>query len=161
MTAAHLSRFVPLVLGACALIGLSGCGNPAPADVSGTIKLRGQPPKYTGIQVVFAHPNGVLVAAPVAEDGTYKAEGVPPGEVQVSFVYITPEAAKQGAEMKAGAGGRLKKPGDTGAVKVKVPGTPGPATSPIPDHLRDGSTSKLTLKVESGKPNTFDYDITP
>ncbi len=159
----HSSRLAPLVLGAGLLVGLTGCGSSAPSDVSGTIKLRGQPPKFTGIQVVFVHPNGTMVSAPVGADGTYTAEGVPPGEVKVAFAYFTPDSVQQGAEFKAG-GPRLKKPGDKGAAeapKPKAVGTPGPATNPIPAPLRDGSTSGLTFKVESGKPNTFDHDITP
>jgi hypothetical protein len=169
-----------MLIGACALVDLTGCGGPVKTDVSGTIRVYGQPPKHTGIQVIFVHPDGALVAAPVAEDGTYKAEGVPSGEVRVCFAYITPEAAQRGAEYKAGGGGRLKKPGDGEAPKVKAPGTPGPSvggagrvapqvkapgtpepsTNPIPLALRDTSTSGLTFKVETGKANTFDYDIT-
>ena len=157
MSSFRPSWFVPLVV----LLGaLAGCGGSAEkTDVTGTIKLKGQAPKFTGLQVIFLHPDGTQVAASVNEDGTYRAEGVPGGEVKVCFAYITPEAAQMGAEFKAGAP-RLKKPGDKPeAPKVKAPGTPGPATSPIPQNLRDHTTSGLTLKVESGKSNTFDYDI--
>jgi hypothetical protein len=159
MSTVRLVRFAAFLLGACVLSGSTGCGSPVKTDVSGTVKLNGRPPKYTGIQVVFQHPDGTLVTAPVAEDGTYKAEGVPSGEVKVCFAYITPEAAQQGAEAKAG-GTRLKKPGgEKDAPKPKAPGTPGPSISPIPEPLRDVSTSNLTFKVEAGKANTFDYDI--
>lgn len=159
-------RFVPPLVGVCLLVGLSGCGGGAgaTADVSGTIKLRGQPPKFVGLQVVFVHPDGTQVAAPVNEDGTYTAAGVPSGEVKVCFAYISPEAAQQGAEFKASGGGRLKKPeGEKKSDQpvAKVPGTKGPAVSPIPEPLSDTSTSRLTFKVESGKSNTFDYDIKP
>jgi hypothetical protein len=155
----HSLRFVLLAFGLCVLVGSSGCGSSVPTDVSGTIKLRGQAPNFTGIQVVFMRPDGNQVAAPVSENGSYKASGVPSGEVKVCFAYITPEAAQAGAEFKASGGGRLKKPGDSEAPKVKAPGTPGPATNPIPMNLRDTSTSNLTFKVEAGKPNTFDFDI--
>lgn len=157
MTSLRSFRFVPL---AVLLAALAGCGgSSAKTDVTGTIKLKGQPPKFTGLQVIFLHPDGTQVAAPVNEDGTYKAEGVPSGEVRVCFAYITPDAAQMGAEFKAGAP-RMKKPGEKpDAPKPKAPGTPGPATSPIPQKLRDHTTSGLTLKVESGKSNTFDYDI--
>lgn len=160
MSHLRLSRTACSLVGLGLFVVLSGCGEPARTDVSGTIKLHGQPPKFTGIEVMFIHPNGMQVSAPVHEDGTYKAEGVPSGEVMVCFAYITPEAAQQGAEFKAGQGGRLKKPSDKPETpKLKAPGTPGPATSPIPVPLRDTSTSKLTFKVEAGKPNVFDYDI--
>jgi hypothetical protein len=154
------SRFVPILIGACALVGLTGCGGSVKTDVSGTIKRYGQPPKFTGIQVIFVHPDGALVSAPVAEDGTYRAEGIPAGEVKVCFAYITPEVARQGAEHKAAGGGRLKKPGDVEVPKVKALGTSGPSTNPLPLALRDTSTSGLTFRVEAGKSNTFDYDIT-
>jgi hypothetical protein len=148
-------------LGLGALIGPTGCGGTGKTDVSGTIKVRGQPPKVTGIQVMFVHPDGTMVSAPVAEDGAYRAEGVPPGEVKVCFAFSSQETAQMGAPVKAGAGGHLKKPGMSGdeQVAVKTPGTPAPKTNPIPAPLRDTSTSKLTVTVEAGKPNTFDYDI--
>ena len=81
MSAPRSVRLVPLVL----LVALAGCGGgAAKGDVSGTIKLRGQAPKFTGLQVIFLSPDGTQVAAPVGEDGTYRAE-VPSGEVKVCF----------------------------------------------------------------------------
>jgi hypothetical protein len=159
MSHVRLARSLPGLAALALALGASGCGEGAKTEVGGTIKLNGQPPKFTGLEVVFVHPNGTQVAAPVREDGTYKAEGVPAGEVMVCFAYITPDAAQQGAEFKASGGRKLTKPGEAEAPKPKPRGTPGPKTSPIPEPLRDTSTSKLTLKVEAGKPNTFDYDI--
>jgi hypothetical protein len=156
------ARQLRLLAALCFAVGAAGCGEGGRADVAGTIKLHGQPPKFTGIEVMFTHPNGAQVSAPVHEDGTYKAEGVPAGEVMVCFVYITPEAAQMGAEAQAGGGGRkLGKPGDAekAASKVKARGTPGPKNNPIPRELREASTSKLTVNVQAGKTSTFDYDI--
>src|SRR5689334_14598635 len=109
MTPTRFTRPLVGFLGLVALVGMSGCSDAPKTEVSGTIKLNGQPPNFVGIQVIFVHPNGTQVGAPVSETGTYKAEGVPAGEVMVCFAYITPDAAKQGAETKAG-GPRLKKP---------------------------------------------------
>jgi hypothetical protein len=160
MPRARLLRLLPALAALGLPVGAAGCGEGARADVTGTIKLHGQPPKFTGIEVLFVHPNGTQVSAPVHEDGTYKAEGVPPGQVGVCFVYITPEAAQMGAEAQAGGGGRkLGKPGDAPAPKVKARGSPGPKTNPVPEPLREASTSKLTVNVPSGKSTTFDYDI--
>jgi hypothetical protein len=125
--------------------------------VSGTIKLKGQPPKFTGLQIVFTGSDGTQALGPINEDGTYKAEGVPVGEAKVHFIYITPEAIEEGERIKAG-GGRLQKPGKASPAP-KSSGPKGPSASPIREDLREALTSKVTCKVEAGKPNTFDYDL--
>ncbi len=161
MTRVHLFRFIPLMLGIGLLAGLAGCGNSGgKADVTGTIKLRGQPPKFNGLEILFLGEDGVQASGAINEDGTYEAKSVPTGEVKISFAYITPDAAKEGAEFKAGGGSRLQKPGGkkVTAPQPKLTGKE-PTTSPIPQDLREAHTSKLTFKVESGKPNVFDYDI--
>ena len=140
-----------LVAGACVLAtGASGCGKgSATADVSGTIKIAGKPPKLERFQIAFmGGRENQIVTFPVALDGTYTATGVPVGEVKVGFVYIPPEAAKAGKT-------RLPVP------KGKEPPT-GPTKeviNPIPAGLREPSTSKVTFTVESGTKNTFNYDI--
>jgi hypothetical protein len=164
MSTFRLSRFIPLLLGLGALIGSAGCGGSAKTDVSGTIKLRGQAPKLTGLQIVFLHPDGSMVSASVGEDGVYRAEGVPSGELKVCFTYLTPEVVQMGVEAKTSTGGgRLKKPGadkgESSQPQVKTVAPQGPKINPIPTALRDTSTSKVMVKIESGKTNTFDYDI--
>ena len=95
MSTVHRSLLVPLLVGVCVLFGPAGCGGPEKAEVSGTISLRGQAPKFTGIQVVFQHPDGVQVGAPVAEDGTYRAAGVPSGEVKVKKLTVATDIGTQ------------------------------------------------------------------
>ena len=157
MTTVRLSRFAALFCGLCLLAALPGCGvvGPSKADVSGTIKLRGQPPKLAGLQIVFMGEDGSMVSAPINEDGTYKAQGVPTGEVKVGFSSISQEAAQQGAQVKNSP--RLRKPGDDNAPP-KLKGT-FPTVNPIREDLRDPSTSNITFKVEGGKPNEFNYDL--
>src|SRR5439155_19857312 len=84
-----------LVAGACVLAtGASGCGKgSATADVSGTIKIAGKPPKLERFQIAFmGGRENQIVTFPVALDGTYTATGVPVGEGKGGFVYIPPEA---------------------------------------------------------------------
>jgi len=158
MTTVHLTRLAPLALGLGLLAGLPGCdaGAAQKADVSGTIKLRGQPPKFTGLQIAFTGAGGATAVAHIAEDGTYKAENVPTGDVTVYFLYVTPEAVMEGERIKAG-GGRMAKPDQKGQSTARIP--KGPPISPVPTDLREARTSRLTCKVEAGKTTTFDYDI--
>jgi hypothetical protein len=161
MAQVRVSRFAVPFVGLGMLAALTGCGERGKADVTGTIKLRGQAPKFAGLQVVFLHAGGAQVAAPVNKDGSFKAEGVPAGEVKVCFAYIPPAVSQQGAEFQANRG-RKPLPSDAG-VKSKAPPvvSAAPTPNPLPQSLRDTSTSKLTLTVASGKPSVFDYDITP
>jgi len=88
-----------LVAGACVLAtGAAGCGKgSATAEVSGTIKIAGKPPKLERFQIAFmGGRENQIVTFPVALDGTYTATGVPVGEVNLGFAYIPPEAAKAG-----------------------------------------------------------------
>jgi hypothetical protein len=161
MAVVHFSRFFALVVGICALSGLTGCGSQPKAEVSGTVKLRGQPPKFHGLQIVFMGEDGYQASAAINDDGTYKAENVPSGDVKVCFAYFTPDAIKEGAEFKASGGRKMQKPEEKEKKKTPAPKLTGkePTTNPVREDLRDTSTSKLTVKVESGKPNTFDYDL--
>ncbi|MFO0970531.1 MAG: hypothetical protein U0793_33725 [Gemmataceae bacterium] len=136
-----------LFLTACILHGLSGCG-PSKTDVSGAIKLNGKAPGIKGLQISFLVEGGRIVAAPINADGTYSANDVPVGEAKVAFVYTSPDIPV--------TKGRLVKPsrGDTPPPK-------GLARNPVPEHLRDASTSKLSLQIVAGKTNEFNYDIPP
>lgn len=138
---------------------LGGCGGPPPkVDVTGTVKLKGKPPGFHGLEIVFQSADGTLTSGDIQEDGTYTAPGVPAGETQVFFSYVTPENAAEAARYKSGAG-RLKRPGQAASEPPRKPTGKEPARSPIPEDLREASTSKLTYKVEAGKPNVFDYDL--
>ena len=57
------SRFGILFVGAGLLAGLTGCGTGGKSDVSGTIKVRGQLPRFSGLQVVFLHVDCDLYSA--------------------------------------------------------------------------------------------------
>lgn len=144
------SRRLPFVAFVFTILVLSGC-SPSPVDVSGTIKIKGQAPNRQGIQIVFLAPNGQMVSAPINADGTYVASSVPVGEAKVSFVY-EPTDGNSPPKQK----GRMPPKGaPTEDVSKKKD------ANPIPDTLRDGSSSKITFKVVGGKPNQFDYDISP
>ena len=148
-----LRRLILLLMCIGATVSVAGCGN-STSEVSGTITLKGGPPNFKGLDIGFLGSNGRLVTAPIGTDGKYKAVGVPVGEVQVNFIY-TPPASASGKGKP-----RLLRPGPNGAPP---PPNPDMAQSynPIPQHLREGSTSKLSCKVVSGPNNVFNYDIQP
>ena len=82
---------------------------------------------------------------------TGRIMSVPVGEARVSFTYLSPEARQ----------GKVRGP-PLPSGKEEPPGVGKDlARHPIPEPLRDGSTSNLTFKVERGANNVFDYDVRP
>jgi len=133
-----------------AFVGASGCNKgPATGEVSGTITRAGKAPKMDRLQISFqGGPDNQIVTASIAPDGKYNATGVPVGEVKIGFVWVPAEAVKP-------AKTRLPIPSGKSAPEIE----PSKVIYPIPVHLRDPGTSKLTLIVEAGKPNSFNYDM--
>jgi hypothetical protein len=118
-------------------------------EVSGTIQIKGQPPKMKGLEILFMGADGRIVAAPIAEDGTYSTKEVRAGDVKVGFAHVS---AQQGSAEK---GRRIKPP----AGKDAEPKGPPETRNPIPIKLRDPETSELTTKLIAGQANEFKYDI--
>lgn len=140
-----------LLVAGCTLtaLGIVGC-TPPQTEVSGTIKLHGKAPNVKGLEITFWGQDGKPTSAEIEPDGKYKAEKVTVGEARVAFAYLPPElAANKGKPrmVKPGAGGEAPKP------------TLPKSKDPIPESLRDPLTSKITTRIEAGKPNVFDYDI--
>jgi hypothetical protein len=126
--------------------GIMGCGPPPTGGVSGKITIKGDSPNMKGLQISFIAPNGRIVGAPINEDGTYQVTDVPVGEAKIGFLYSPPEP-----ESKV----KSRFPGK-GATK---PQAQEEAPNPIPESLRDGSTSNLTVQVVAGQNQAFDYDV--
>jgi hypothetical protein len=143
-------RWVLVLAGAVLLVADSGCNSSSDTDVSGTIKLDGKAPNLKGLEIHFLGDDGKLVTAPVKEDGTYQATGVSGGEVKVGFLYYA------GPDPNAPKTRRMPTPGKDKPAPIVPSQIP---KNPIPDNLQVPSTSALTFRVESGKPNKFDYDI--
>jgi hypothetical protein len=145
MACFRFRRSVLLLACACAVFGAWGC-SPSVTEVSGTIKIKGQPPNVKDLQISFLGADGRTAAADINPDGTYTATAVPTGDVKVCF-----------AHMPAGGGGRRTrpKPGQDNAPTVDPP------KNPIPDHLRDTTTSKISVNLLAGQKNVFDYDMKP
>ncbi len=150
----RLARVFLVAAAACAPAVLGGC-DPGTAEVSGTITLNGQPPKLKGLQITFVSTDGRPASAVVAEDGTFKAAAVPVGDaVGVAFVCMPIPASGPAPA----ATGRGKTPMPGGGPPIITPPVQAPY-NPIPQMLRDASTSRLTTKVEAGKKNVYNYDI--
>ena len=154
MSVARLVRSVVVVVAACAPAALLGCG-PSTAEVSGTLTLNGRPPKLQGLQITFIAADGRMASAVVGPDGEYKADAVPVGPVGVAFAYAPIDDIRRREQ----SGAKRLRPPEPGAAGPP-PAEP-PAPNPIPEKLRDASTSGLTFPVESGKNNVFNYDIRP
>jgi hypothetical protein len=150
MACFRFRRSVLLLACACAVFGVWGC-SPSVTEVSGTIKIKGQPPKVKGLEISFLGADGRPASAQInPDDGTYTATAVPTGDVKVCFVH-----------MPEGASGRrttrnLTKPGQENDAAAK-----GPIVDPIPEALRDTTTSKISVNLVAGQKNVFNYDIKP
>jgi hypothetical protein len=107
----------------------------------------GHPPAIHGLQISFLAPNGRIVGAAIQEDGTYKARGVPVGEAKVGFLFVPPGVEPGGLKTN-----RFRGKGAPEAPKEDV-------ASPIPESLRDGSTSNLSVQVVAGRNQEFDFDM--
>jgi hypothetical protein len=144
MACFRFRRSVLLLACACAVVGAWGC-SPSVTEVSGTIKIKGQPPNVKGLEINFLGADGRPASAQINPDGTYTATDVPTGDVKVCFVHVP-----------AGGGGRrsLTKPGQDDVPSVEP-------KNPIPDALRDTTTSKISVKLLAGQKNVFDYDMKP
>jgi hypothetical protein len=133
------------------LLALAGCQPPL-TEVSGTIKVKGQPPKMKGIEIHFMGADGQVASAPISEDGTYSTKEVRSGEAKVYFVYVDPALVGSGVGK-----GRLVKPGSKDAPPK---GSSDPdAKNPIPLGMRDATTSNLTTKLLAGQMNVFDHNL--
>jgi hypothetical protein len=152
MSLARLTRPVLILAGAALLCGAAGCGRKSggTAEVSGTIKIKGKAPNLKGqLEISFLGPDGRLASAPIGENGTFTCPDVPVGDVHVGFIYVP-------------AG--IKEKGRTGAImptRDGEPKIPPPLPNPIPDEMRDASTSKVIITVKAGEKNVFDYDVRP
>ena len=147
MACFRFRRSVLLLACACAVVGVWGC-SPSVTEVSGTIKIKGQPPNVKGLEISFLGADGRAASAQINSDGTYTATAVPTGDVKVCFVH-----------MRAGTDGRRRpgpKPGQDDDAAAK-----GPGVDPIPEALHDTTTSKISVKLVAGQKNVFDYDMKP
>ena len=130
-----------------ALVASSGCGGRT-GDVSGVVKLKGQP--LDGGQVIFKGGSGKLIGADINADGTFTALGIPTGKVQVGVSYVDPKATEYfralSAASKEGKAQPKGKPEDFN----KVPGKYG-----------DPEGSGLTIEVKAGKNEGVEIDLKP
>jgi hypothetical protein len=156
MTTVTFSRVAALTVGVGLLSVLAGCSDSnSKVDVTGKITWAGKEPNIHGLQIVFLGMDGSTIAAGVGVDGTYQAAAVSTGEAKVYFSAMTQDQFESAAQVK---GPRLQKPGGVAATPKAAAGN-FPKTNPLPMHLRDPLSSKLTVQIAGGKPNTFDYDI--
>src|SRR5690242_4209358 len=65
------SALLVIAMAGAAILGCS----PSAADLNGVIKINGQAPQLTALEIMFLTPQGRLISAAVNPDGTYKARG--------------------------------------------------------------------------------------
>ena len=63
-----LRRGAPLLVAMALLSCLIGCGRGGTGDVTGTVTLKGKPPKLKGLRIVFAQGEGEPITAQVGDD---------------------------------------------------------------------------------------------
>jgi hypothetical protein len=131
------------------LAGLAGCSSSAPprGKVRGRVTLG--PTPLSNATIYFDDGAGGGVGAPLGPDGsyevkTYRGEGLPAGTYKVT---LSP--------------GRIMEPGEKpppAAQTAQKP--PGPNTAAgIPEKFRQASSTPLTIKVEAGDNQPFDFDL--
>jgi hypothetical protein len=143
-------RHVRLALLCAALSGVVGCGAQT-AEVTGTVKHKGNAPNLQGLCISFIGESGQPVTAEVAADGTYKAVGVPVGPAQVIVVHLS--AARAEARKKAP---EARRPNVRDEKARPLP----TAKGAVAERYADAFKSGLSFTVEAGKPNVFDVNLT-
>ncbi|MDB5310472.1 MAG: hypothetical protein JWO38_4674 [Gemmataceae bacterium] len=150
------------------VFGLGGCGNEPPTGVSGTVTMKGAPPKVPGLMISFVSTAGTVVTAPVAEDGTYTASGLASGEMRVGFAVVGAAKDKRTVDqqnddpkarterLKAEYDKKLD-PKKADPKKKAKPSEP-PVKSPIPERYLDPLKSGVTTTLKPGD-NTLNADI--
>jgi hypothetical protein len=141
----------------------AGCGGPDAAEVGGTVTVKGKAPAVPGLTVTFMGADGRPVTAAVNPDGTYRATGVPAGEVRVGFAV-----AGDADPDKAAAGSDKPAPGESpedAQRRVSDPRVAAAAarraavSAAVPAKYLDPLRSGVTVTLNPGPDNTFDYDI--
>ena len=120
-----------IAAGIVLVLGLSGCGGPYEASVSGVVRLDGQPVQR-GTVVYYPAQEGPAVYGRINEDGSYvmrtgNDEGLPPGKYVVSVIANEPSAQQ-----------------DTGG------GPPPLGKAIVPTWYRSKATSGLVFQVQPG-----------
>jgi hypothetical protein len=148
----HWAGLSWLMLGA-AFAGCADGGDDLPRQaVSGSITLDGQPLADGRIQFEPASPEAKVVAGGAITDGQFsipRIEGPTPGDYKV---MITSGARKPTVEGLPGTEPPVVK-SRKGAPKISPP-----AIELVSKEYN--SNTKLTAKVEVGKPNTFEFVLT-
>ena len=146
MNLTTLSRF-PLSLATVVFTGLLavGCSPSDVGHVQGKVTVGGQPLPH-GSVVFEDAARGIAVFAPLQTDGSYRAltydkRGLPAGNYRVA---ITPNVIGTGESP-------LVAP-----LKPPPPPPPGPS---IPEKYTDAQTSGLTIQVQPGKNQPFDFEL--
>lgn len=170
---------LPVVVLACALLALTGCGRKG--TISGKVSVNGEAMPGGSITFVPADPSKSQRGG-INDDGTYRVEGVPSGPAKV---VVTPRKAPNmggGGPQPMGAGRPPVVPGGgappggkaaSPAEKMQLP--PGVQLPPeaakrfeaargsgktvsIPEDYQDSGKTPLTYEVKGGS-QTKDFDI--
>lgn len=136
--------YICLILCTSVVVLVLGCARNSPAEVQGTITIKGHSPKIAGLTISFIGIDGKPVTAPVDSDGKYTIAQAPVGEVKIGFgvaqAMLTSESSPQDRIRELETKRQVK---DAGG---------------FPDKYRDPRTSGITTTLSPGS-NTFDFDI--
>jgi len=154
--------WVRLALG----LALAGCGTQADTDdlprqaVSGTVNFYGRPLDHGRIVFQPASPEARVPAGGEIKDGQFaipRDQGPTPGEYKVMISSTGPAPAGTDAppgaeEVQAPAPPRGASRASRGAKSSRA------APELIPKEYN--AKTKLTAKIEAGRPNTFEFALT-
>jgi len=142
--------------------GFVGCSSEPPVGVSGTVTVKGAPPKLPGLMISFVSATGAVVTAPVAENGTYTASGLTSGETRVGFAVGGANDKKTGDQSLADEkdqGERRKAEYDKKIeTRKKAKSSEPPVKVPLPLRYLDPLKSGITTTLKPGD-NVVDVDI--
>src|SRR4051812_37770610 len=76
MVSPFLRRAAAVLFAGALVFGAAGCGGARTGDVTGTVKIRGQPPRTRGLRIGFVRGDEEAITAEVTPEGKYTAVGV-------------------------------------------------------------------------------------
>ena len=151
----HEPRAISLIAGVglvSALLGLAGCGWPAPmGSLAGTVRFGGKPVAAGRITVLCEGGNKPVFFATIT-DGGYSIDGAPVGAARVTVQAFAAHPSTGKAPTLPGDAPPLPIPANVPRIGKPVSG--------FPERYLTPTTSGLRCEIKPG-PQTQDFDLEP
>jgi len=137
---------------ASALLGLTGCGWPAPTgSIAGTVRFAGKPVAAGRLTVLCEGGKKPVFFADIT-DGGYRVEGAPVGAARVTVKMFPPQPSAGKPPMLPGGAAALP-------IPANVPRA-GKPVSGFPERYLDPTTSGLSCEIKPGAQQR-DFELEP